>query len=238
MGNSEKHETGDRLRQIAKQMYDGNQSNLARALGMKPPSFSKYVQGNRRPGAAVLERLSRLGVNLHWFLTGEGSVARSTSSSAQPLSVVREETPSEIEGPDGSLHRISLVSVTENEDGDPYIEEIGTADWLEGAVIERTYGVPPNRLMDFRISGDAMADTILPGDWVRGTPWRGGGLVDSAVYLFYTDSGLLVRRVRMGTDELRLTAENSAVSDLTFDADAWSDQLRPVAHLLQVIRSL
>src|SRR6056297_2655842 len=114
MGNSETYDTGERLRRIAVELYGGNQSELARALGMKPPSFSKYVQGNRRPGAAVLERLSRLGVNLHWFLTGEGSVARSTSSSAQPLSVVREETPSEIEGPDGSLHRISLVSVTEN----------------------------------------------------------------------------------------------------------------------------
>jgi transcriptional regulator with XRE-family HTH domain len=95
MGNCKNSETGDRLRRIARQMYNESRNNLARALGMKPPSFSKYMQGNRRPGTAVLKRLTRLGVTPHWFLTGEGTVAQLSSYSAEPLPVVREETPSE-----------------------------------------------------------------------------------------------------------------------------------------------
>ena len=64
--------TGERLRAVADALYDGNKSALARALDMKPGSFSKYLRETRKPGASVLVRLMRLGVNLNWLLDGEG----------------------------------------------------------------------------------------------------------------------------------------------------------------------
>jgi len=48
---------------VADELYDGNKSELARACGMKPNNFSKYVSENgRRPGAKVLIRLSHAGI--------------------------------------------------------------------------------------------------------------------------------------------------------------------------------
>ena len=239
MGNSEKQKTGDRLREIAKQMYDGNQSDLARALGMKPPSFSKYVQGNRRPGAAVLKRLTLLGVNLHWFLTGEGSITRSSSAPAQPLPVVPDTEPSRLDGPDGTLHRVPLVRVTANAEGSPQLEEVsGTAEWLDESFIRQTYGVSPDQLKGFRIPGDAMAEQIHPGDRLRGTLWQGESLVDGAIYLFHGLNGVIVRRIRTTETTLVLTANNPEVPDLSFDACSWTDRLRPIARLLEVTRTL
>jgi transcriptional regulator with XRE-family HTH domain len=239
MGNSEKHKTGNRLREIAKQMYDGNQSDLARALGMKPPSFSKYVQGNRRPGAAVLKRLTLLGVNLHWFLTGEGSVTRSSSAPAQPLPVVAAPAPSQLDGPDGTLHRVPLVQITTNAEGHPQLEEVGnTAKWLDESFIRQAYGVSPDQLKGFRISGDAMTEQIHPGDRVRGALWQGESLVDGAIYLFHGLNGVIARRVRTTDTTLVLTANNPDVPDLSFDACSWTDRLRPIARLLEVTRPL
>jgi transcriptional regulator with XRE-family HTH domain len=219
-------------------MYDGNQSDLARALGMKPPSFSKYVQGNRRPGAAVLKRLTHLGVNLHWFLTGEGSITRSAPDSAQPVPLVHEQEPSQFDGPDGTLHRVSLVRVTTDQDGNPQLEEIDTVEWMDPASIQRMYGVPPDQLKGFRISGDAMMETIPPGSQVLGALWRGESLVDGSIYLFYCMRGVIVRRVRRTESTLVLSAEQADVPDLSFDVDSWTNQLRPITHLLEVARPL
>ncbi|MEX0770552.1 MAG: helix-turn-helix transcriptional regulator [Balneolaceae bacterium] len=47
-------------------------SELARRLEMKPQALTKYVKGESMPGGLILIRLYKLGVNINWFLTGEG----------------------------------------------------------------------------------------------------------------------------------------------------------------------
>jgi len=186
----------------------------------------------------VLIRLCRLGVNLHWFLTGEGPIARASSGFAQPLPLVSEKKPAQIDSPDGTLYRVPLVRVTADGNGTPQLEEVSTVDWMDEASIQWRYGAPPDQLKGFRISGDAMTETLSPGSRVIGALWRGESLVDGAVYLFYCTSGVLVRRVRLKEDTVMLTAEQSGAPDLSFDVGVWSDQLRPIAHLLEAIRSL
>ena len=83
-----------------------------------------------------------------------------------------------------------------------------------------------------------MIDLIHPDDRVRGALWQGESLVDGAIYLFYTTSGVIVRRIRMTEETLLLIAENSDVPDLSFDAHSWTDRLCPVARILEVARSL
>lgn len=39
---------------------------------MKPQALTKYVKGESMPGGLILIRLYKLGVNINWFLTGEG----------------------------------------------------------------------------------------------------------------------------------------------------------------------
>ena len=238
MGNPDTYDTGERLRQIAVELYGGNQSELARALGMKPPSFSKYVQGNRRPGATVLERLTRLGVDLHWFLTGEGSPMHGSTSPETPLSVGTSLSPAQFEGPEGTLHRVPLVQVTADEDGNPQLDEISTAAWLAPDFVQQNYGVPAAQLKEFRITGNAMVDTIQPGNRVRGALWSGECLTEGAIYLFHGTSGLIARRVRVSSESLLLVADHPDVPNLSFDASTWTDRLLPIARILEVVRPL
>lgn len=71
-----KYETGIRLQKIADRLYGGNRSELARKLEMKPQALAKYTKGESMPGGLILIRLYGLGVNINWFLTGEGSMLR------------------------------------------------------------------------------------------------------------------------------------------------------------------
>lgn len=67
-----KYETGQRLKEVAYLLYGGNQSELARKLEMKPQALTKYINGESMPGGLILIRLHQIGVNINWFLTGEG----------------------------------------------------------------------------------------------------------------------------------------------------------------------
>ena len=71
-----KYATGERLKEIAEVLYEGNASELARRLEMKPQALRKYVTGESMPGGLILIRLHNLGVNINWFLTGEGRMLR------------------------------------------------------------------------------------------------------------------------------------------------------------------
>lgn len=64
--------TGQRLKIIAENLFNGNMSELARRLEMKPQALTKYVKGESMPGGLILIRLYNIGVNINWFLTGEG----------------------------------------------------------------------------------------------------------------------------------------------------------------------
>jgi phage repressor protein C with HTH and peptisase S24 domain len=238
MGNNERHETGTRLRQIADRLYDGNKSELARSLSMKPPSFSKYVQGHRRPGTTVLKRLSRLGVNLHWFLTGKGSMMRTAPDRSQPVPLIHAMGSSQLDGPNGPLHRIPLVQVTVNDEGAPRLQEMGAAEWLGESFIREVYGVAPDQLKNFRISGNAMSGVIAPGERVRAILWQGESLRDGAVYLLHAPTGVVVRRLHVAPESIRLTAEQDSVSPQEVPHRTWRDDYRPLARLVEVIRAL
>lgn len=240
MGKDETFATGNRFRQIADQLYDGNKSELARSLNMQPSSFSKYVQGSRHPGAQVLTRISQLGVNINWFLTGKGPMMRSgPDPSNQPLPLKsNEDMAASIESPDGSLRRIPVVRVRANESGDPILEEIGAAEWMSESYIRQTYGIPPEELKGFRCPGNAMAETIRPGEHLRGALWNGESLIDGGVYLVYAPAGVMLRRLYIKNDTIRLVADCPDVPDQTVGTERWPGAFRPIARMLEVVRSL
>lgn len=60
--------TGEKFKEIAEELFDGKKADLARAIGMKPGSFSKYTSGETMPGGNILKRLLDIGINLNWFL--------------------------------------------------------------------------------------------------------------------------------------------------------------------------
>lgn len=67
----------ERLKEFSRVVFPSN-SAMARALGMSPSNLQKYLNGEVNPGVGLLDKLYRLGLNIHWLITGEGSMFADT----------------------------------------------------------------------------------------------------------------------------------------------------------------
>jgi phage repressor protein C with HTH and peptisase S24 domain len=213
---------------------------------MKPASFSKYLDGNRRPGAVVLEKISRLGVNIDWLLTGEGAMLDTLSQFSSSMSATSdkaaategEREESRQNGSDSQFHRIPLVRIREDPEEGLRLVETGQGEWVDGTTIRQMYGVKPALLRDFRVTGDSMASTIEPGDRVRAVLWDCRSPNDGTVCVLRGPVALLVRRVRLKGPEVLLVADNPDVPDRTVTQDQWENDYEQIARILEVRRAL
>ncbi len=244
--NGDSVDTGERFRSLAEALYDGNKSALARAIDMQPGSFTKYVQGERRPGATVLKRLPRLGVNVNWLLTGEGPMlldeededagSPSLSSSAGNASAA-----------DGASHQASpayqpvpLVQVRVGAEGELMFDEIKEPERIRKSFIRRRYDIEPERLRLFRISSTMMADTIRPGDRVRGVRLPPDTEVEGTaknVYLVLGPTGVFATRLHVN-GEVVLEGDNPEVDNRSLSQTEWDENFNPIARVLEVVRPL
>lgn len=235
-----------RLRKVAEELYDGNKSDLARAAGMKPSNFSKYVSGGRRPGAKVLVRLSHTGINMNWLLNGEGPMTLENGDFDRPADqlVVRDkDLACELEQSGISLQRVPQLRV-EAEAGrgaEVYVaDEIEeNEEWLSEAFIRREYNVAPEKVRTMRVRGHSMSPTIEPGSRIRVALWDGEPLWEHTVYVIHTPVGLTIKRYAGLTNgHVLLTADNEDVDDREIPQERWDEDYRPVAWALEVTSPL
>lgn len=248
MGKTSIHGTGERFQRIAEVLFDGNKSELARSLGMKPSSFAKYTKGSRRPGSGVLERLSRLGVNINWFLSGEGqmmkddyvpSSSNSSTTRVNPTQMDKgNSTTVESANSETEFFRIPILRIRKDENDIYRLDESEGIACLSKAFVHQQYGTDVRRLREFRLSGNAMTETIRPGDRLLVEMFDSESLIDGEIYLVKGATGVLVRRVNLRGDAIALTADNSSTPDLDVDLETWEEAYRPFARILEVIRSL
>lgn len=254
----------DRLREVARELFDGNKSELARKLDMKPPSFSKYTSGDTTPGSRVLKKLADIGVNPTWVLTGKGEMMLTTEALKNSDSIPPRSHVSSGKGPSPDmshsddeaapnnsskqigedLWRIPLLSV-EVAAGDGVVahekdelEEAGPPDYLPEPYIRQEYGVRPQRVFDVRVRGDSMTDTIRAGERIRCVTWDGEDLVDGSIYILAGPWGALIKRVLFTGDTLTLHSDNDARPDTELSHEEFDEQYRVVASLLHVLRRL
>lgn len=243
-GKNTSSKTGSRLRAIAERLHDGNKSDLARSLGMKPNSFSKYTSGRRRPGAVVLEKLSRMGVNVNWLLTGSGSMFQEGGPGspdqlpiANPTQELPTMSPRDSEVFDDELHPIPLVHI-EGSGENLRLVETGRSEWVSTSYVEKEYGLHPERLRDFHATGDAMVDTIQPGDRLRLALCSRGLPGDGTIVLLRGPVSFLLRRVRLEGHTVALVADNPDIETQHVDLDQWKDEYESVGQVLEVRRAV
>lgn len=239
--------TGERLRGIADELYEGNKSELARAVGMQPGSFSKYIRGERRPGATVLARLIQLGVNLNWIIAGEGPMLLDPVASAEAPDDRSAQAASSTFTREGSTyHPIPLVQIRlDDDDGHIQFDDSGQTEWLGQRAIRRRYGVDPARLRSFRLPCSRMVPTIQPGDRVRGSlvdeEASPEALDEGAPHLFFGPSGVFTMRPYPGGPEgdvaVVLRGDNPELSDERVEWADWN-QYRPLARVHEVLHPL
>lgn len=52
----------------------GSKQEFARAINISPSKLSIYMSGGYLPSSETLQRIAKIGVNVHWLLTGEGEM--------------------------------------------------------------------------------------------------------------------------------------------------------------------
>jgi transcriptional regulator with XRE-family HTH domain len=258
---------GHRLREVARVLFDGNKSELARAIEMKPSSFGKYLRGTRRPGASVLERLTHLGISVDWLLTGEGAILCESASSRQGRLPSRDApapqhqqsmSAAELSSLDPQFYPIPVVK-PRLEDGTLHLDEIGEPEWVSAQAIRSHYNGSPDQLRTFVVPSRRMAPTIRPDERARGLLLMSTvppeAISDGEVYLIHSTDQVFVTRLyrkrtdRTGSDEaasgdehrdeeILLSGDNPEVTDAVVTLEEWRDTFRVVAKLVEIRRPL
>lgn len=70
LSDNNAHEIADRLNKLADKLFEGNQAEMSRAMGMSPQGMNPYFNGERKPGFKIIKRLVELGVNATWVISG------------------------------------------------------------------------------------------------------------------------------------------------------------------------
>lgn len=68
----------ERLEQWAIAVF-GSQSKCAQASGMGTSQLNDYISNRKKPGADIIARWVRLGLNANWLLTGAGEMMTATT---------------------------------------------------------------------------------------------------------------------------------------------------------------
>lgn len=154
-----------------RQALDLSQTEIANTLQVKPSAVSQYESGKIYPSNENLDKISKAyGVNLHWLLTGEGTMFTGklgdySSRLDKYASVQRDDS--------GILQVVTLPVLAEISAGKP-------VEAIEGEPLDYIAFHPsliPNEkdFFCFRVNGDSMEPIIMDGDLVairRSVNWK------------------------------------------------------------------
>ena len=77
---------------LIRSSWNESQAVFARKLGLKQPVYARYETGDRSLPDDVKVKISQLGINLHWLLTGEGKMFREKEPAKEEEVEIPEET--------------------------------------------------------------------------------------------------------------------------------------------------
>jgi transcriptional regulator with XRE-family HTH domain len=89
-----------------RQALGWTQAEVSAATGIPLPTWKKYEGSDRDPGAEALVAMATSGVNLHWLLTGKGSMLLATASTT----VYRAAEPSAGSLVDGAALNVDALA--------------------------------------------------------------------------------------------------------------------------------
>lgn len=162
-----KIEIGNRIREFAELKFKTIKA-LGEALGMSQQNLNAYVNGKATPGANMLKKLSELGADITYILTG-------VSTKDEVAKKVFKELSNKVSGYDypivSTLSAGSMIEFFNDEE----IEKVAFS-------YHKKYGC-----MALRVRGDSMKPTIENGDVV---------LVDSDAKIY--DGCIVAARLKSG----------------------------------------
>lgn len=186
---------GDRIKRLLEIKNGGNQSELARFVGVSSQAVQQWISGETSPRGKNLKKAAEfLGVSPMELQFGDTNIT--SSSNAEPTayklesSIEPNEECYEIEYWDA---RGSCGGGALNGDSKPTGKMIKEASWFT------KFNIKPRDAIVIKAFGDSMADFIVDGDMVifnrsRTTPRSGG------IFLIEHPDGLRIKQLRREID--------------------------------------
>lgn len=79
---------GERIKQFASAKYQ-SQTGLAKALNLSVQTLSGYTNNRAFPNQDFFSKISNLGCNVHWLITGEGEMLYKPDANAQKIAAIK-----------------------------------------------------------------------------------------------------------------------------------------------------
>jgi phage repressor protein C with HTH and peptisase S24 domain len=199
---------GERLR-LERARLGLSQEAFGEAGGVKKFAQSNYERGKRSPDTSYLEKVSKLGVDIQFVVTG----IRSTSGGSnedQPAQLLNDTASVSVAGnPGPGLAEVKLYDVE---------GAAGAGRDLEGERIEghiyfpeaqlQALGIQPTQVAGIKVRGDSMENTLADGDWVL-VDLANRDIRQEGVFLLTVSGERRIKRVqRLAGGALYLISDN------------------------------
>jgi len=184
-----------------------SQKAMAAELGIDEKTWQRGELGKTEPGAETLRRLTEMGFNANWILTGAGTMRADHIPAASGFHEAgAQSTPASLEAAGFvMIPRYGFENSTQG-NADGFLTRLALPmDW-----ITRKLRTTPDALRFIEANGDGMSPVIADGDLLlldaSEPKFRGAG-----VYALLVDGALIVKRLGIKLDgSLVVSSDNPA----------------------------
>lgn len=187
-----KNDIGQRIKEFAEKKYR-SVAELTRVLGVDKTYFTPYIKGKSILGGEMLSKLSDLGCDINWLLTGEGEAPLSDEEEVLRKSKISGAMP---------LYKY------------PVLAEVyaGPPEFLEVQVISEyksfEYRAKNHHCFAVKVNGDSMEST-LPHGAIALVDMEASIIEDDIVIVKLNNGKQFIKRYHNVTEELiELSSDN------------------------------
>ena len=170
--------------------------------GIPQSTLKKYESGDRTPGGDAIQSITKVGVDAHWLVTGEGEILRQGCMGAHP-----EE-----------FATIPLYNVEACAGDGSYIEreEIATQLSFRRDWIHKEIHANPAHLHLIYVRGDSMEPDLHDGEIVMVDTSFANRVPRDGIYVVQIDHQVAVKRLqRLPGDQVKVMSSNRAYEPFT-----------------------
>ncbi|MBI5017124.1 MAG: helix-turn-helix transcriptional regulator [Deltaproteobacteria bacterium] len=249
-------ELGAKFRE-ARENLKMSQAEAAKAVGVALRTWQAYEGGTRLPGAEVFAALAKHNVNVTWFFADDAPFfrdyladlaqrANEVSTLARRKLAVTSAAAKEASG----MHSVAKLELADRFFVPPIREwrdrEGNKIDRLAQQhsiafspdYIQKAMGDPIEDIQFFLVDGDAMAPTILAGDFVTFHPGMWSREVDG-LHVIKQDGAGRVRRLQfLPGDRVLVASDNTSYQSFEYDLSLEQKSLEILGRVAWVARKL
>lgn len=191
-------------------------ANIAEELGVQRTTVSSWKSRDKIPYEECWQVAQRTGISMDWLLSGIGPREREQNLVASKSGTVSYQ----YELPEGVVG-IPLLNIAASAGHGTIVEDENVKDliFFDESWLWQAYGLRPNNIRIFQISGNSMEPTLRAGemvliDLVHGMEQR----PSDGIYVIRLEGGIMVKQLQnLPGGRIKVSSENEAYDPFVVD---------------------